>query len=112
MEKIKNAFPNTSILIISTADKDYRYDGEWHTEKGVLPLTDVQYSLASDAGFDFLNLYNAMGGADAMRGWVEQDPPLANKDYTHVNHRGATKLAGIIYKAIADELYDFQKHDN
>ena len=110
--KIKKAFPQTSILIISTADKGYKYAGEWRTQKGVKPLTDVQYTLANDAGFDFFNLYNAMGGEGTMIKWVNENPSFANKDYTHANFRGAKKLADIIFNALIKEFDDYQKHSN
>ena len=41
LQKIKNAFPETSILVISTADKGFSYNGSWHTAKGVVPLLSL-----------------------------------------------------------------------
>lgn len=109
LQKIKNAFPQTSLLVISTADKGSRYNGDWHTQKGVQPLIDVQYGMASNIGADFFNLYNAMGGEDAMVRWVNASPALANKDYTHANHNGAKKIADLIYNAIMKEYKEYEK---
>ncbi len=110
LQKIKNAFPQTSILLISTADKGFSYNGSWHTAKGVQPLVDAQYITAKNAGVDFFNLFNAMGGEDAMVRWVKSDTALANKDYTHATHRGATKLAQIIFNAIMKEYKYYEKY--
>lgn len=110
LEKIRTAFPQTDILIISTADKSFNYDGTWHTAKGVEPLIDVQYDMAQNIGADFFNLYRAMGGEDVMVNWVQGDTTYANKDYTHVNFRGGKKLADIIFKAMMNEYYDVEKH--
>lgn len=110
IRKVKYAFPEASILIISTADKAYKYSGQWNTQKGVQPLVDIQYSLANECKVDFFNLYQAMGGENSMVSWVNSNPPLANRDFTHVNFRGAKKIAEIIYSAIINELNDYQKH--
>ena len=112
LQKIKNAFPETSILVISTADKGFSYNGSWHTAKGVVPLIDVQYNMAKNIGADFFNLYNAMGGEDAIVRWVTSDPSLANRDYTHANHRGAKKFAELIYEAIMKEFKAYEKINN
>ena len=66
LQKIKNACPGTSVLMISTADKGFSYNGSWHTAKGLESLIDVQYNMAKNIGADFFNLYNAMGGEDAI----------------------------------------------
>ena len=109
LQKLKNSFPQTSLLLISTADKGSRTNGEWHTQKGVQPLIDVQYSMANNTGIDFFNLYNAMGGEDAMVRWVNAEPSLAGRDYTHPNHNGAKKIAEYIYNAIMKEYKEYEK---
>ncbi len=109
LQKIKNAFPGTSLLVISTADKGFRYNGEWHTAKGVRPLIDAQYGMSSANGIDFFNLYNAMGGEDAIVRWVNSDTALANKDYTHANFRGARKFAEYIFNAIMKAYREYEK---
>jgi hypothetical protein len=35
--------------------------------------------------------------------WVEESPALANKDYTHVNPRGAHKIAGLLFDYLMKE---------
>ncbi len=112
LQKIKNAFPQTSILLISTADKGFSYNGSWHTAKGVQPLIDAQFTMANNTGADFFNLYNAMGGEDAIVRWVNADTSLANRDYTHANHRGAKKIAEFIFNAIMKEYHEYEKFSN
>ena len=112
LQKIKNAFPQTSILLVSTADKGFSYNGSWHTAKGVQPLVDAQFTMANNTGADFFNLYNAMGGEDAIVRWVNADTSLANRDYTHANHRGAKKIAEFIFNAIMKEYHEYEKFSN
>ena len=35
-----------------------------------------------------------------MPKWVEANPPLASRDYTHFNNQGAQKVAGLLSDAI------------
>ena len=109
LKKLKADFPQTDFLLVSTADKGYRYGGEWQTQKGVEPLIDAQYDMASASQMDFFNLYHAMGGNGQMINWVNAKPSLANKDYTHVNSRGATAIAELIYTAIINEYNAYSK---
>jgi hypothetical protein len=44
-----------------------------------------------------------MGGENSMVGWVDSSPPLANKDYTHVNSRGARKMAELLFTYLMGE---------
>ena len=97
---LKECFPGVSILIVSTADKSTKYDLEMKTDSAVVPLTVAQkrYALKTESGF--VNLYTLMGGDGSMVKWVEEDPAKANKDYTHFNHRGAKKIAGLLYEQL------------
>ncbi len=112
LQKLRDALPQTSFLLISTADKASSYDGSWRTEKGVQPLIDAQYIMAKSIGASFFNLYNAMGGEDAMVKWVTGDTVLARKDYTHPNNLGAQKFAEFIFNAIMNEYREYEKYNN
>jgi len=97
---LKECFPGVAILIVSTADKGTKYDLEMKTDSAVVPLTVAQkrYALKTQSGF--VNLYTLMGGDGSMVKWVEEEPAKANKDYTHFNHRGAKKIAGLLYEQL------------
>ncbi|MBV8254233.1 MAG: hypothetical protein JO154_16660 [Chitinophaga sp.] len=103
MDSLRNDFPATSFLIIGTADKSYKKGDHYVTAPGVEALLSVQHDLAADHGTAYWNLYAAMGGEGSMVKWVESDTPSANKDYTHFNRLGASKVASMLYKAIMDE---------
>jgi len=49
-----------------------------------------------------------MGGENSMVAFVENDPPLANKDYTHLNFLGGRRVAGIFVKSLINE---YQKYN-
>jgi hypothetical protein len=44
-----------------------------------------------------------MGGENSMVSWVDETPPLANKDYTHVNFRGAHRIAELLFTYLMSE---------
>ncbi len=100
VNRLKLCFPGVPILIISTADKSTKYDLQMKTDSAVVPLSTSQKSYALKTQSGFVNLYTLMGGDGSMTKWVEQDPSLANKDYTHFNPRGAKKIAEMLYGEI------------
>ncbi|GGB72568.1 hypothetical protein GCM10007424_10640 [Flavobacterium suaedae] len=109
VQHIRECFPNADILIISTADKSSKYDMEMKTDSAVVPLTLAQKRYAVEQEAAFVNLYLLMGGENSMVEWVEQEKPLANKDYTHFNYRGAKKVAGLVYQQLMDGYEEFKK---
>ncbi len=102
---LKHSFPGASILIIGSADKATKYDGEYRTQKGVLPLIDIQHKVAYETSVNFWSLYNSMGGKNSMIHWVHSTPPLANLDYTHLTHKGATTVARLLFDKLI-QVYD------
>ena len=106
---LKNAFPNTSILVVSVNDKSYKKDGEYITDPSVPLIVDVEKRVAEKNKVAFWNLYEAMGGYNSMVTWVTADTALANKDYTHPNYKGATKIATMLYNELNKELDEYKK---
>ncbi len=103
VDTLRRLFPQTSFLIIGTADKAYKKKGRYVTAPGVKALLKIQHDFAEEHGMAYWNLFSAMGGDGAMARWVEGDVAMANKDYTHFNFRGASKVASLLYKAIMHE---------
>ncbi|MBW7869531.1 MAG: hypothetical protein H3C39_00545 [Flavobacteriia bacterium] len=108
---LKECFPNTDILIISTADKASKVDGKMQTDPSVAHLLEAQRNYAMLTQSGFLDLYDLMGGENSMVNWVDSEPSMANKDYTHFNSRGAEKIAGLIYNQIIKGYEDFKKNN-
>lgn len=100
VNRLKECFPGVAILIVSTADKASKYEMEMKTDSALVPLALAQkrYALQTQSGF--VNLYTLMGGNGSMVKWVEEEPVLANKDYTHFNFKGAQKIASLLYLQI------------
>lgn len=103
VDRMQRAFPGASILIIGMSDKSSRLDGEFVTDPSVPRLLAAQQQLAKRNHVAFWNLFAAMGGENSMVSWVEDSPPLANRDYTHVNPRGAHRIADLLFAYLMAE---------
>ncbi|MBC7382240.1 MAG: hypothetical protein H7296_04500 [Bacteroidia bacterium] len=106
---LKKNLPQTSFLVIGTADKSSFTDGIWQTAAGVEPLIETQNKLAKKHHCAFWNLYANMGGENSMVQWAEKKPIRAGKDYTHLNQRGAYQVADMLYKALLLNFNDYEK---
>lgn len=98
IEHLRQAYPQTSILIVSMPDRDQRTDAGIRTMKGVEALVAYQQIMASEHGVSFFNLFQAMGGRESMKALVDRG--LANKDYTHINFAGGKHLAKLLFESI------------
>ena len=101
ISRLKAAFPTASILLIGVGDRDYRdEDGRVRTMPGIRHLAAWQQRLAADSGIAFWNLFEAMGGEGGMARLAEAVPPMANRDYAHINFLGGKHLADLLFEAL------------
>ena len=94
---LKFSSPGVAILMVSMPDRSALIDGEYHTPDGLPAFIRMQQRVAEKEHIAFFNLYEAMGGANSMKQWVEGSPRLAGDDYTHPNGAGAAKIASLVY---------------
>ena len=112
MKRVINHFkqnmPNTSILVISIADKSYKNDEDkMETDPAIPLIVKAQREAARETDAAFFNLYEAMGGENSMIKWVEE-LEYANKDYTHLNFKGAEFAASLLYQFLIEEYEIFK----
>lgn len=102
--------PEADVLIISIGDKSIREGMSYVTQPSIPTLVEAQRSIARRTQSYFWNLYQAMGGYNAMVRWVEAPRPLAAKDYAHINARGAEKISQMLSQNIVNEfkLYEMK----
>ena len=110
INRLKRNFPQADILLISVGDKSCKTDMQFVTQPNVPMLVERQRRIARHTGIAFWNLYQAMGGANSMVKWVESAKPMANKDYTHLNARGAAKIGKIISNNLLNEYKLYKKN--
>jgi lysophospholipase L1-like esterase len=112
LRKFKNCFPNTDIVVVGVADRAFRYGAEYKSAIGINSLVKEQATMAFANNLCFYNLYETMGGENSMVKWVNQKPPLANKDYIHFNHRGAEVIGDYMFQAIKNEYRKYERLQN
>jgi hypothetical protein len=101
--KFCRLMPHSAYMVISSADRAFKYGDSWKTAVGINNLIRTQASLAQICGASFYNMYASMGGSGTIVSWAEGSPQLANKDYIHPNQRGAEKLGNMFFEAFMDK---------
>jgi len=109
IRKLKNCFNNSNLLIVSVADRAFRYNGEYRSAVGIDSLIKVQATMAYETGCAFYNQFASMGGTNSIVEWANSKPSLANKDYIHPNHRGAELLGNLLFESIINEYEQYLK---
>lgn len=104
----KSCLPNTSILVVSVNDVGVRQGTDIVTKPSIPMLVEAQEQVAKRTGVAFWNLFQAMGGENSMVAWVHDKKPLAMKDYTHFNHRGAKRVADLLTEALMKEYEKYK----
>jgi len=107
VKKFRNCFKETEFLLVSTADRAFRYGTQYKSAIGIDSLIKVQAALAFETNSSFYNLFETMGGTNSIVDWANRKPSLANKDYVHPNHKGAEVLANLFFESI---MKDYEKY--
>ena len=108
-KKLRSCFPAADFLMVSTADRAFKYDSGYASAVGIDSLVRIQASIAYEMGAGFYNQYQSMGGHNSIVDWATQSPPLANKDYVHPNSKGAAILGKYFFDAL---MSDYRKYTN
>ena len=107
VKKFRENFPGTPILLLSVSDRSERRNGQFVTMKAVKSLVAAQERFAYNQKLLFWNMYEAMGGENSMAAFVNSNPPLASKDYTHMSFEGGKIIGHKLAKSI---LYESEKY--
>jgi len=109
VQQLKRCYPDAVFLLLSVSDRSTKIDGEYKTMESVPLMVEAQREIARRSQVAFYNLFDAMGGENSMVEFVENDPTLANKDYTHLNFLGGRREADIFVKSLMNE---YQKYND
>jgi len=104
---IKTCYPNTDILIVGLGDKALRVKGVYVEDPAVKQILALEQNVAFEERCAFWSLYDAMGGEGSMIAWADSIPALANKDYTHLNFRGARQVGTLFYEKLMKKYNEF-----
>lgn len=98
------------IIVIGVSDVSRNGANGLESYPNIELIRDAQKSAAFAAGCAFWDMYEAMGGKNSMPSWVNANPALAQKDYTHFNPYGARIIGEMFYRALMIEYERFLTH--
>lgn len=105
LRTIRKIAPNAPIIVIGPADMSKK-DQENYVTYPLLPyLRDGMRNSALKAGAYYWDMYEAMGGYNAMPQWVNGSPKLATDDYVHFTPGGAKLIGNMFYNAL---MYEYE----
>ncbi len=105
-KKFKQANEHISILVIGVGDMATRIDGEYTSYPMIPNIRDVLKKAALDAGCAYFDLYEYMGGKDAILTWSKKG--LASKD-GHFSPKGQKIVAEEIFNTLNNQFKLFKK---
>ena len=112
ISKLKEAFPETPIMLLSVSDRSKRQQGQYVTMPVIPLLIQAQEKIAFENKLLFWNLFDAMGGENSMAAFANSIPALANKDYTHLNFAGGRKVGLSFARSFVYEVENYEKRRN
>lgn len=107
VKRIKESFPECTILILSVSDRSSNQDGTFATLPYIPVMVEAQREIARKCGVAFWDMYSAMGGKNSIIKFVNAVPPLAAKDYTHLTFQGGKIIAKKLAETI---LYERERY--
>jgi lysophospholipase L1-like esterase len=104
----KEILPHVPVLVIGPSDMSKNIDGKWQTWPWLPEMVQALKNASLEEGAIYFNMFQAMGGKNAMPSWVNANPLLAGADYIHFTSKGAEKMAQIILETFFKELEIFE----
>jgi len=103
LERLRNAAPAASILVLGPPDRWYRYK----PYPGIDWVIAAQQAACRENACAYWNTRARMGGKGSMRDWVYAG--LAQRDYVHFTSAGYRKLAAVLFADIIEQYDAYQK---
>ncbi len=107
---LKSLMPDLDILVVGVSDMSKLVEDHYESYGNIEMIRDAQKEAAFETGCAFWDLYEVMGGHNAMVSWVNHSPALAGKDYTHFTNKGAGFVAELLFNAIMHEYGVYKKN--
>lgn len=102
---LQNAFPESSIMVVSTSDMAHKVDGKMISYENIERVLKVQRQVSIENKIAYWDLYHAMGGAGSMLEW--HDKAWARPDYVHLSKEGTDYIGNLMAR---DIISNFKNH--
>jgi lysophospholipase L1-like esterase len=102
IQRIRQAAPNASILVMSPMDRGERRGLDTIDTMSTIPeIVAIQRQVAAETHCAFFDAYDAMGGEGTMARWYSASPRLVTADLLHPTPQGATIVAGLFLEQLS-----------
>ncbi|NJK96234.1 MAG: hypothetical protein HC905_16155 [Bacteroidales bacterium] len=103
LRAIRMARPDIPVVVIGVNDISVNTTQGYTTNEAVTKVRDAQRRASFDAGCVFWDMFEGMGGENSMPSWVMAKPSLAQKDFIHLNSKGARIIGEMFYRSLMNE---------
>ncbi|MBL7472954.1 SGNH/GDSL hydrolase family protein [Robertkochia sediminum] len=93
---------DASVIFIGPSDMSTLQDGNYVSYKHLPYLNNKLREACVTNGIAYWSMFEAMGGANAMQHWVDQE--LAKSDYTHFSSSGTKVISELFFTALSLDL--------
>jgi D-alanyl-lipoteichoic acid acyltransferase DltB (MBOAT superfamily) len=100
---IRELCPDAEIVLMGLTDMADRIEGTLSSFPNIDNIRDAQQRAALNERVVFWDSFTAMGGEGSVSKWVALNPPLAQKDYTHLTYAGSDSLAKMFIRDLLTE---------
>ncbi|MCC5917605.1 MAG: hypothetical protein JJU02_09805 [Cryomorphaceae bacterium] len=105
----QSRFPRADFIFIGPSDMATKVRTRMETFPYLIHVRDALKEAAFNRGIAFWDIFEVMGGENAMTAWVENDPPLAAPDYVHFTVKGASVVAQWFSEALEKDFETWKK---
>lgn len=104
IQTLKMSSPGIQVLVIGVSDMARKKDGKWNSFETIPRVIDAQKRACARTNSAFWDMYQVMGGKNAILAWSKTNPPLAGKDMIHLTPKGAQVAGEFLYSALLREM--------
>lgn len=102
IQRLRACYPNTDILLMGIGDRGQKIGTEVKSIPTAQAMVNAQRDAARFGGALFWDTRSAMGGENAVIEW--RNAQQINPDYIHLNAKGGSRLAMLLFNAITAAL--------
>lgn len=100
----QTTLPGVPIALIGPSDMSTKSGLDFVTFPQLFQVRAALQTMAREHHVLYWDLFQVMGGENAMPAWVAADPPLAAADHIHFTNRGARRVGALLSESFAAEF--------
>lgn len=107
IQYLHEQLPEIPVIIVGVSDMGRLLDGVPVPYQTVAEVSSAQRRAAGDTGAVFFDLLGFMGGPGSFKTWMEADPVLMRRDFTHFTYAGGKLVAEGLAHALVRGCDDY-----